>query len=101
MCSSARRIALIVVFIIVQLLSSVVVCISSSSFQCTHKTEAPEKNNAQSGLVAGDGTFYLDGRPFRIISGSFHYFRTRPEQWKDRLERIKAGYVNTVSTYIP
>lgn len=23
--------------------------------------------------------FYLDGKPFKIISGAFHYFRTVPE----------------------
>ena len=53
------------------------------------------------GLEARSNAFYLDGKRFRIISGSFHYFRTHPEQWKDRLERMKAAYVNTVTTYIP
>jgi len=53
------------------------------------------------GLEARGSSFYLDGKPLRIISGSFHYFRTHPEQWKDRLERMKAAYVNTVTTYIP
>jgi len=53
------------------------------------------------GLEVKNGSFYLDGKRFRIISGSFHYFRTHPEQWKDRLVRMKAAYVNTVTTYIP
>jgi len=53
------------------------------------------------GLEARGSSFYLDGKPLRIISGSFHYFRTHPEQWKDRLQRMKAAYVNTVTTYIP
>ena len=47
------------------------------------------------------GSFYMDGRPFRILSGSFHYFRTHPEQWLDRLEKMKAAGLNTISTYIP
>lgn len=43
----------------------------------------------------------LDGKPFQIISGSFHYFRTCPEYWRDRLIKIKNMGCNTVETYIP
>lgn len=46
-------------------------------------------------------TFYLNGEPFQIISGSFHYFRTVPEYWRDRLEKLKNMGCNTVETYIP
>jgi len=46
-------------------------------------------------------TFYLDGRPFQVISGSIHYFRVVPEYWPDRLEKLKAMGCNTVETYIP
>lgn len=45
--------------------------------------------------------FYLDGKPFQIISGSFHYFRTVPEYWRDRLEKLVNMGCNTVETYIP
>ena len=45
--------------------------------------------------------FYLDGEPIKIISGAFHYFRTVPEYWQDRLEKLKAMGCNTVETYIP
>ncbi len=45
--------------------------------------------------------FYLDGKPFKIISGAFHYFRTVPQYWRDRLEKLKAMGCNTVETYIP
>ncbi len=45
--------------------------------------------------------FYLDGKPFQIISGAIHYFRVVPEYWKDRLEKAKAMGLNTVETYIP
>ena len=34
--------------------------------------------------------FYGDGKPIKIISGAFHYFRTVPEYWRDRLEKLKA-----------
>ncbi len=46
-------------------------------------------------------TFYLNNEPFKIISGAFHYFRTVPEYWQDRLEKLKAMGCNTVETYIP
>ena len=45
--------------------------------------------------------FYLDGKPFKIISGAIHYFRTVPEYWRDRLEKLKNMGCNTVETYIP
>ncbi len=45
--------------------------------------------------------FYLDGKPFKIISGSIHYFRVVPEYWRDRLEKLRAMGCNTVETYIP
>lgn len=45
--------------------------------------------------------FYMDGKPVRIISGAFHYFRTVPEYWQDRLEKLKNLGCNTVETYIP
>lgn len=45
--------------------------------------------------------FYLDGKPFQIISGAIHYFRIVPEYWQDRLEKLKAMGCNTVETYIP
>ena len=46
-------------------------------------------------------TFYLKDKPFKVIAGSFHYFRTVPEYWRDRLEKLKALGCNTVETYIP
>lgn len=45
--------------------------------------------------------FYMDGKPFKIISGGIHYFRIVPEYWRDRLEKLKAMGCNTVETYVP
>ena len=45
--------------------------------------------------------FYLNGEPFKIISGAVHYFRIVPEYWRDRLEKLKAMGANTVETYVP
>jgi hypothetical protein len=63
-----------------------------------HAARAPV---AAKGLFAHGDDFYLDGRPFRILSGSFHYFRTQPAHWGDRLLKMKAAGLNTVMTYIP
>lgn len=45
--------------------------------------------------------FYLSGKPFKVISGSIHYFRVVPEYWQDRLEKLKNMGCNTVETYVP
>lgn len=45
--------------------------------------------------------FYLDGKPFQIISGGIHYFRVLPEYWEDRFRKLKALGCNTVETYVP
>ena len=46
-----------------------------------------------------DGRFYMDGAPFSIHSGAIHYFRTLPQQWEDRLQKLKDCGLNTVETY--
>ncbi|GAB3671651.1 beta-galactosidase [Actinocorallia lasiicapitis] len=49
----------------------------------------------------GESDFLVDGKPFRILSGALHYFRVRPEQWRHRLELMRAMGLNTVETYVP
>ena len=44
--------------------------------------------------------FLLDGKPFRYVSGSFHYFRTPRQYWRDRLRKIRAAGLNAVSTWV-
>lgn len=51
-------------------------------------------------LTIGE-TIMMDGKPFQIISGSIHYFRVRPEYWRDRLEKLRNMGCNTVETYVP
>ena len=46
-----------------------------------------------------DGSFYLHNEPFHIYSGSIHYFRSLPEQWRDLLQKLKDMGMNTVETY--
>lgn len=44
--------------------------------------------------------FYLDGKPFKILSGAIHYFRIPPEDWYHSLYNLKALGFNTVETYV-
>ncbi|XP_012282685.1 beta-galactosidase [Orussus abietinus] len=44
--------------------------------------------------------FLLDGLPFRYVAGSFHYFRTPKQYWRDRLRKLRAAGLNAVSTYV-
>ena len=50
-------------------------------------------------LSIDHNNFLLDGKPFRILSGTLHYFRILPEYWEDRLKKLKACGFNTVETY--
>ena len=49
-------------------------------------------------LTIKDGKFFRDGKEHKIWSGAIHYFRTLPEYWRDRLEKLKAAGFNTVET---
>ncbi|MES2263006.1 MAG: beta-galactosidase family protein [Pseudomonadota bacterium] len=49
--------------------------------------------------ISGD-RFLLGGEPFRVLSGAMHYFRIVPQQWRDRLLKLKAMGLNTVETYV-
>ncbi len=50
-------------------------------------------------LTFDDKQFYLDGEPFRIVSGTIHYFRVVPDYWEDRLKKLRAAGFNCVETY--
>eukprot|EP00727_Mastigamoeba_balamuthi_P001470 m51a1_g1132 putative beta-galactosidase (692) ;mRNA; r:216471-219371 len=55
---------------------------------------------SRSFVVEGDH-FVKDGSTFTIVSGAFHYFRTPPALWADRLRKMRLGGLNTVETYVP
>ena len=50
-------------------------------------------------LTYDEKQFYLDGKPYRIISGAMHYFRIPREYWRDRLMKLKECGFNTLETY--
>ena len=47
-----------------------------------------------------NNTFLRNGKPHRYVSGSIHYFRVLPPSWRDRLEKIRLGGANTITTYV-
>ncbi|XP_072248977.1 beta-galactosidase-1-like protein 2 isoform X1 [Leuresthes tenuis] len=57
--------------------------------------------NRSGGLKADSSQFTLEGEPFHILGGSVHYFRVPRPYWKDRLLKMKACGLNTLTTYVP
>ena len=54
---------------------------------------------ARSFTIAND-SFIKDGQPFQLRSGSLHYFRVPPAYWVDRMERMRAMGLNSVTMYV-
>src|SRR5271157_1538993 len=42
----------------------------------------------------------LDGKPFQIRSGEMHYPRVPREYWRDRMQKMRALGLNTLTTYV-
>ena len=42
----------------------------------------------------------VDGKPFQILSGEMHYARVPRADWHDRLLKLKAMGLNSVTTYV-
>ncbi|XP_049892426.1 beta-galactosidase-1-like protein 2 [Epinephelus moara] len=53
------------------------------------------------GLCANSSQFTLERESFRIIGGSIHYFRVPRAYWRDRLMKMKASGINTLTTNVP
>lgn len=50
-------------------------------------------------VKAEKGKIYIDGKETLVTSGAIHYFRSFPEQWRDKLCKLRAVGFNTVETY--
>ncbi|XP_056466496.1 beta-galactosidase-1-like protein 2 isoform X1 [Gadus chalcogrammus] len=72
------------------------------SYQWTRRVPVEQKRtHVGQGLVANSSQFTLEGKPFRILGGSIHYFRVPKAHWEDRLLKMKACGLNTLTTYVP
>ncbi|XP_009292109.2 beta-galactosidase-1-like protein 2 isoform X2 [Danio rerio] len=60
-----------------------------------------KRMSEREGLRADSTHFTLAGAPFRILGGSIHYFRVPRAHWRDRLLKLKACGLNTLTTYVP
>ncbi|MFX1520850.1 MAG: beta-galactosidase [Promethearchaeota archaeon] len=45
--------------------------------------------------------WFVDGEPFVLLSGSYHYFRIPQNLWEKSLTLLKEAGLNTICTYIP
>ena len=78
------------------------------SLNITHKKSAAQKDlqtvyqyfegdGITSGLRADERDWFeLNGKKFRIFSGSLHYFRVHPAYWRDRLRKFRAAGLNAI-----
>jgi beta-galactosidase len=57
--------------------------------------------SASPSFVIDGQQFLKDGQPFRLVSGSMHYFRSHPNDWADRLSKMRWAGLNAVQTVIP
>lgn len=44
--------------------------------------------------------FMKDGKPFRYVSGSLHYYRVPNELWADRISKMRAAGLNALQMYV-
>uniref|UniRef100_A0A8D1VUS0 Beta-galactosidase n=1 Tax=Sus scrofa TaxID=9823 RepID=A0A8D1VUS0_PIG len=77
-----------------------------SMLLCSHRLNwsslAPSwLRHRQLGLQAKDQNFMLEDSAFWIFGGSVHYFRVPRAYWRDRLLKMKACGLNTLTTYVP
>ncbi|WP_316570856.1 beta-galactosidase [Neobacillus sp. YIM B06451] len=48
-----------------------------------------------------DKQIIIDGKPKLLMCGEIHYFRLHPDEWQDRLDKLKLAGCNAVATYVP
>ncbi|CAL4869793.1 Beta-galactosidase (plasmid) [Asticcacaulis sp. MM231] len=55
---------------------------------------------ANARFTSDDAHFLLDGKPFQILAGEMHYPRIPRACWRDRMQKLKAMGLNTLTTYV-
>ncbi|XP_073339077.1 beta-galactosidase-1-like protein 2 [Pagrus major] len=71
------------------------------AYQLTRNRPEGRRMSRVEGLTANSSQFTLERKPFRILGGSIHYFRVPRAYWEDRLLKMKACGLNTLTTYVP
>ncbi|XP_045106280.1 beta-galactosidase-like isoform X2 [Portunus trituberculatus] len=86
--SSSRVMALLVVLLPLMALAGV--------------TAEPNKASQERSFVIDydNNQFLKDGKPFRYVSGSIHYFRMLPSEWRDRFRKMRMAGFNALQTYV-
>ena len=77
------------------ILFSGLVCSLAGSAWAQKTPQAPHTLSAGS-----NGQFLLDGKPFQIRAGEMHYPRVPRADWRDRMKKLKAMGLNTLTTYV-
>jgi beta-galactosidase len=63
-------------------------------------TGAVAATTAKPRFEVGPKHFMLDGQPLRILAGEMHYPRIPRALWRDRMRKLKALGLNTLSSYV-
>ncbi|XP_054868376.1 beta-galactosidase-1-like protein 2 isoform X2 [Amphiprion ocellaris] len=71
------------------------------TYELTRSFPETRRMNRVEGLRALSPQFTLEKKPLRILGGSIHYFRVPRAYWEDRLQKMKACGINTLTTYVP
>jgi beta-galactosidase len=51
-------------------------------------------------ITVDQRSFFFDAKPWIPVIGEFHYARYPRQEWRDELLKMKAGGINTISTYV-
>ncbi|XP_029963511.1 beta-galactosidase-1-like protein 2 isoform X1 [Salarias fasciatus] len=81
----------------------VLLCIAAATILAyqLNRRHRQVKMNRVEGLRADTSQFTLERKPLRLLGGSIHYFRVPRAYWEDRLLKLKACGLNTLTTYVP
>ena len=66
----------------------------------THGSMSPGKVSVHTFAASPNGQLLFDGQPFEIHSGSMHYPRVPRAEWRDRMRKMRAMGLNTLTTYV-
>src|SRR5689334_6801547 len=85
-----------------RLLACMALSLGGASLLAQAPSGAPSSQFPHPERIRYDGhCLQIEGQDFFLSSAAFHYYRTPPELWRDRFQKIKDAGFNTVETYVP